>query len=145
SPDTDLQKDLNLSSLDRVELFSALEDRLQSDLSEASFSVANTVGDLERLLQRPTASPSEYPLPRWPQWRAVASLRSFIYYLLVWPATMLLVRPAIRGREKLKSLRGPALFICNHVTEKDVGFVLAALSRRYRYRLAVAMVGERLR
>jgi long-chain acyl-CoA synthetase len=37
------------------------------------------------------------------------------------------------------------MFISNHVTEKDVGFVLAALPRRYRYRLAIAMIGERLR
>ena len=145
SPDTDLQKDLNLTSLDRVELFSALEDRLQTDLSETIFSRANTVGDLERLLQKPAARPSEYPLPRWPQWSVVALLRSFIYYLLVWPATMVLAKPEIRGLENLSSLSGPALFICNHVTEKDVGFVLAALPRRYRRRLAVAMVGERLR
>jgi long-chain acyl-CoA synthetase len=145
SPAANLQKDLNLSSLDRVELFSALEDRLQTDLSEASFSAANTVGELERLLQIPAAAPSEYPLPRWPQSWPVTLLRSFIYYVLVWPATMLLGCPRISGRRNLRQLKGPALFICNHVTEKDVGFVLAALPPRYRHRLAVAMAGERLR
>ena len=50
SNDSDLAKDLNLSSIERVELLSALEDRFQLDLDEANFTAANTVGDLERML-----------------------------------------------------------------------------------------------
>ncbi|MBI3934207.1 MAG: AMP-binding protein [Acidobacteria bacterium] len=145
SLDANLQKDLNLSSLDRVELLSALEDRFETDLSESRFSAASTVGELEQLLRQPAAASSPYPYPRWPQWGALAVLRSLVYYLLVWPATMILARPRVEGREHLRSLREPALFIANHVTEKDIGFVLAALPHRYRYRLATAMNGERLR
>jgi long-chain acyl-CoA synthetase len=145
SPDADLQKDLNLSSLDRVELLSALEDRLQTDLSETQFSAASTVGDVELLLRRPVPAASPFPYPRWPQSTPVAVLRSIVYYLLVWPATVILAMPRIRGREHLRGLNRPLLFIANHITEKDVGFVLAALPHRYRYRLATAMVGERLR
>jgi long-chain acyl-CoA synthetase len=145
TPQTNLQTDLNLSSLDRVELLSALEDRLQTDLSETQFSEAATVGELEKLLQQPAAAPSPYPYPRWPQWPAVAVLRSLVYYLLVWTATALLAWPRVRGRAHLKRLRGPVLFISNHVTRDDVGLILKALPHRYRYRLAVAMNGERLR
>jgi long-chain acyl-CoA synthetase len=75
----------------------------------------------------------------------VAVLRSVVYYTLVWTATALLAWPRVRGRERLRNLKGPALFICNHVIEHDVGFVLKALPHRWRYRLAVAMNGERLR
>src|ERR1017187_8956898 len=46
-----LDSDLGLSSLDRVELISALEDRYQVDLSETGFSAARTVGDVERMLR----------------------------------------------------------------------------------------------
>ena len=145
SPDANLQTDLNLSSLDRVELLSALEDRFQTDLSESRFAAASTVGELEQLLRQPAPATSPYPYARWPQWGAIAALRSFVYYLLVWPATMLLAMPRVEGREHLRGLRGPALFIANHVTEKDIGFVLAALPHRYRFRLATAMNGERLR
>ena len=145
SPDANLQTDLNLSSLDRVELLSALEDRFQTDLSESRFAAANTVGELEQLLRQPAPATSPYPYARWPQWGGIAVLRSFIYYLLVWPATMLLAMPRVEGREHLRGLKGPALFIANHITEKDIGFVLAALPHRYRFRLATAMNGERLR
>lgn len=145
SPDTELQEELNLNSLDRVELLSALEDRLQTELSETQFSAATTVGELEALLRQPPPAGSPYPYVRWSQWPAVAMLRSLVYYLLVWPATMLLAMPRVRGREHLRGMNGPLLFIANHITEKDIGFVLAALPHRYRYRLATAMFGERLR
>jgi long-chain acyl-CoA synthetase len=48
------------------------------------------------------------------------------------------------GRENLSEVSGPLLVACNHVTEVDIGFVLAALPWRVRTRLATAMVGERL-
>jgi long-chain acyl-CoA synthetase len=50
APDTALESGLGLSSLERVELLSALEDRYQIDLSETKFAKAATVGDLEKLL-----------------------------------------------------------------------------------------------
>ncbi len=49
--DAELESGLGLSSLERVELLSALEDRYQIDLSETNFANAATVGDLEKLLQ----------------------------------------------------------------------------------------------
>ena len=68
-----------------------------------------------------------------------------MYYLFVWPATHLLAHPQVRGREFLRGLQGPVLVVSNHITEADIGFVLAALPPRLRHRLAVAMLGERLR
>ena len=51
----DLSADLNLSSVDRVELMSALEDRYQLDVSETKFAEAKSVSDIERLLSAPPA------------------------------------------------------------------------------------------
>jgi len=53
-------------------------------------------------------------------------------------------RPSVRGRENLRHLRGPLLLISNHITQVDIGFILAALPLRYRHRIAVAMLGEML-
>ncbi|MGA9642597.1 MAG: AMP-binding protein [Terriglobales bacterium] len=50
-PGANLEGDLGLTSLERVELLGALEDRYQVDLSETSFAGAATVGDVERLLR----------------------------------------------------------------------------------------------
>jgi long-chain acyl-CoA synthetase len=143
-PGANLARDLNLSSIERVELLAALEDRYQVELNESQFTEATTVGELDRLLREPSARRSDYVYPHWAQCRPVSWIRFAVYYLLAWPATLLLGYPSVRGRERLASLRGPVLFVSNHVTSIDVAFILAALPARFRNRLAVAMVGERL-
>ncbi len=144
SADANLERDLQLSSLDRVELMSALEEKYQVDLSETKFAEAKTVGELEQLLREPPARPRAHRFPRWAQRWPVTWIRIFIYYLLVWPATWLLARPRIRGREHLREAHGPVLVVANHVTYVDIGCVLAALPAKFRHRLATAMEAERL-
>jgi long-chain acyl-CoA synthetase len=144
SAHANLNTDLNLSSLDRVELLGAIEDRYQIDLNETHFTAAATVGDLERLVRASSSERSEFVFPRWAQSWPVSWIRTFVYYLLTWPATHLLAHPRVFGRENLRGVKGPVLVISNHVIYLDVGFVLAALPLRLRHRLAVAMGGERL-
>jgi long-chain acyl-CoA synthetase len=139
-----LESDLRLSSLDRVELLGAIEDRYQVDLNETRFASARTVGEIENLVRASSAARSEFVFPRWAQRWPVTWIRSCAYYLLTWPATHLLAHPRVLGRENLRGVNGPVLVVCNHVIYLDVGFVLAALPGRLRRRLAVAMGGERL-
>lgn len=139
-----LEKDLQLSSLDRVELMSVLEERYQVDLNAANFQESATVGQLEKLIAQGTGTATEYAYPSWPQNRLVTAVRLAVYYLLAWPATYILAAPRICGKEKLRGLRGPALVIANHVTYLDIAWVLPALPARLRNRLATAMRGERL-
>lgn len=143
-PDANLDRDLNLSSLDRVELLSAIEDRYQIELNETTFAAATTVGELERLLRQTSSRRSDYIYPRWAQRWPITWIRPAIYYLLVWPATLLLGYPRVKGRAHLRGVRGPVLVISNHITFLDAGLILAALSPWLRHRLAVAMEGERL-
>jgi long-chain acyl-CoA synthetase len=135
---------LQLSSIERVELLSALEDRYQVDLSEIEFSSAESAADLERLLEQPPARGVAFYYPRWAQSWPVRWIREGAFYGLVRPAMLLLGWPRIRGREHLRSTTGPLLLIANHVTFLDPGYVLAALPGRLRRRVAVAMEGELL-
>jgi long-chain acyl-CoA synthetase len=140
-----IENDLNLSSLDRVELMSALEERYQVELNETAFAEAKTVGDLERLLREPAAHRTEYVYPRWTQREPVRWSRLAIYYALVRPATQILGHPRIIGRENLRGVRGPILIVSNHITRRaDIGLILAALPSRFRNHLATAMGGETL-
>jgi long-chain acyl-CoA synthetase len=150
--DANLDSDLGLSSLDRVELMSALEDRYQVDLSETRFSAVRTVGDLERMLrEKPESShvsndstKAGYHYPRWTLRWPVTWLRFLADYLLIWPAMMLLGWPRIKGRENLRGVKGPLLVVSNHVGDVDGGFILTALPARFRHRLATATGGEAL-
>jgi long-chain acyl-CoA synthetase len=140
-----LEKELSLTSLDRVELMSALEERFQVELNETSFAEAKTVGDVRRLLQQPAAHRTEYVYPRWTQRAPIRWLRLAVYYALVWPATQILGHPRIVGREHLRGVRGPVLIVSNHITRRaDIGLVLAALPPRFRHHVATAMSGETL-
>jgi len=144
SAETNLESDLNLSSLDRVELLSAIEDRYQVDLSETRFAAACTVGDLERMLRDTNREKVAYHYPRWVLRWPVTWIRLFAYYLLVRPAVTLLGLPRIERRENLRAVRGPVLVVSNHIDDVDLGFILTALPARFRHRLATATGGEAL-
>ena len=142
--DARLDSDLGLSSLDRVELMSVLEDRYQIDLSETRFSTVRTVGELERMLRGESAATPAYHYPRWVLRWPVTWLRLLAHYLLMRPAIVLLGWPRIVGRENLDGITGPLLVVCNHLGDVDPGFVLTALPVRFRHHLAIATGGEAL-
>jgi len=139
-----LEADLQLTSLDRVELMSVLEERYQVDLNEARFADVATVEQLQKLIADGASPTTEHIFPSWPQDWLTTAVRLVVYYLLAWPATYLLAAPRIRGRENLRGLHGPILVISNHVTYLDIAWILPALPARLRNRLATAMGGERL-
>src|SRR5713101_4056587 len=143
-PDADLENELGLSSLERVELLGALEDRYQVDLSETKFASAATVGDLEKLLQGEWGKRREFHYPRWTLHWPVTWARLAAHYLLVRPAVFLLGWPRVLGRENLRGVRGPVLVISNHIDDVDVGFIQTVLPPRLRHRLATATGGEAL-
>ena len=154
TPDATLESGLGLSSLERVELLSALEDRYQLDLSETKFANAATVGDLEKLLQSERAvgrklrdpgfqSPA-FHYPRWALRWPTTWLRLASHYLLARPAVLLLGWPRVTGRENVRGVSGPLLVISNHVADVDVGFIQFALPARIRHKLATATRGEAL-
>lgn len=107
---------------------------------------ATTVGELQKIIRegsREEAAP--YPYPRWQQRWPLRWLHVALLYALVLPATRILGKPKVMGKERLRNLRGPALFVCNHVTAVDHALILLALPGRFRRRMSIAMDGERLR
>jgi long-chain acyl-CoA synthetase len=142
--DASLDSDLGLSSLDRVELLSTLEDRYQVDLSETRFSAVRTVRDLERMLRGEGAPSAAYHYPGWVLRWPITWLRLATHYLLMRPAIVLLGWPRIEGRERLRGVAGPLLLVSNHIADVDAGFILTALPARMRHRVATATGGEAL-
>ena len=136
--------ELGLSSLDRVELISALEDRYQVDLSETRLSAAQTVSDVERMLSGKARPRAEYHYPGWVLRWPTTWLRWLAHCLLMRPAMILLGWPRIEGRENLRGWSGPLLVVCNHISDVDLGFVQTALPARLQNRIATATRGEAL-
>jgi long-chain acyl-CoA synthetase len=137
-----------LDSLGRVELLSALEDQYQIEIDEASFTAATTVGDIERIVRSGGAdseTAAQYPYPAWTQRFPFTWLRAVLLYALILPITALLCWVRVRGKERLRGMSGPVLFVANHVTYFDHALILSALPGRSRRHLAIGMEGERLR
>jgi long-chain acyl-CoA synthetase len=140
-----LESQLNLSSLDRVELMSAIEERYQVELNETQFAQAKTVADIEKLLQTPSARRTDFAYPLWTLSAPMRWIRLAVYYALVWPATQFFGHPRIVGRQHLGEMRGPILVVSNHITRRDdSGLIMFALPTRYRHMLATAVGGETL-
>lgn len=162
TPNADLEHDLGLSSLERVELLGALEDRYQVDLSETKFASAATVADIDQLLRNqrgdgtpsrlsgaePRSHTSSFPhtfhYPRWTLRWPATWVRLSAHYLLTRPAVFLLGWPRVLGRENLHGVSGPLLIVSNHIAHVDVGFIQTVLPVRIRHKLATATGGEAL-
>src|SRR6185436_8296066 len=86
-----------------------------------------------------------YPYPRWAMRFPMMWIRMIVYHLFLLPLTLIMCRVRVIDRERLRNVKGPVLFISNHVTDADAGLILSALPVRWRWRLAIAMQGEMLR
>jgi long-chain acyl-CoA synthetase len=145
-PSANLEMDLKLDSLGRVELMGALEDHYQVDIDEAAFTAATTVGDIEKMIREGArAAAVQYEYPKWSQRFPVTWIRVVVFYLVILPLTRLMSRAKVIGRERLDAVHGPVLFIANHVTTADAALILLALPGRLQRKLAIAMEGEVLR
>jgi long-chain acyl-CoA synthetase len=155
---SNLENGLGLSSLERVELLGAIEDRYQIDLSETNLAKVATVGDLERLLhanrgpqQSDSSAPSRmrearagFHYPHWVLRWPITWLRTAAQYLLMCPAVFLLGRPRVIGRDNLLAVSGPLLIVSNHISDVDFGLIEFSLPARIRHKIATATAGETL-
>lgn len=145
-PSANLEMDLKLDSLGRVELLGVLEDHYQIDIDEAAFTAATTVGDIEKMIKEGAReTPAGYEYPHWTQRFPVTWIRIVVFYLVILPLTRWMSRATVTVEERSVSAEGPVLFISNHITMSDAALILMALPARFQRRLAIAMEGEVLR
>jgi len=138
-------EELGLSSLERVELMIALEDRFQTRLDEGRFSQAARVGDLKQLVEQPgpvdeVTEPVDFP--SWNRTWPVRVIRRLSQAVWILPLARAFAWAQIEGREHLHDLNGPVIFAANHQSHMDVPVILAALPARVRARVAPAMAKE---
>jgi long-chain acyl-CoA synthetase len=137
--------ELGLSSLERVELMVALEERFQTTIDEARFSAAKTVGDLEALVRAPAGTsegPDVVDFPRWNRRQPVRLLRRVSLATWILPLARAFAWIRVEGREHLERLEGPVVFAANHQSHMDTPVILAAMPGHVRARVAVAMAKE---
>jgi long-chain acyl-CoA synthetase len=139
-------EELGLSSLERVELMVALEDTFQTRLDEGAFAAARDVGQLRALVEEASkgeAGPAEsLEFPAWNRSLPARAVRRMALPAFILPLARVFAWIRVQGREHLDGLQGPMVFASNHQSFMDTPVIMAALPRRWRYRLAPAMAKE---
>jgi long-chain acyl-CoA synthetase len=138
-------EELGLSSLERVELMVALEDRFQTRLDETRFAEAGSVAALKALVAEPRAAEAvDEPVdfPSWNRTWPVQLVRRLSQATWMMPLTKLFARIQVDGLEHLRRIDGPVIFASNHQSHMDAPVILASLPGRLRARVAPAMSKE---
>ena len=139
-------EELGLSSLERVELMVALEDRFQTRIDEGRFAEAANVGDLKKLLEQPAAvaDDADEPVdfPTWNRTPPVQLIRRLSLVTWILPLARVFARVRVDGLEHLAPIDGAVVFASNHQSHFDVPVIFAALPGRWRARVAPAMLKE---
>jgi long-chain acyl-CoA synthetase len=138
-------EELGLSSLERVELMVALEDRFQTRIDETRFSESASIADLKQLVEAPpAAAEADEPVdfPAWNRTWPVRIVRRLSLATWILPLARLFAWTKVEGREHLRGLEGPVVFASNHLSHMDVPVILLALPGRWRAQVAPAMVKE---
>jgi len=143
TPESDLNVDLALGSLSRVELALALEERFGVVLDDGALGELQTVAQLAALLERGAGGAARSEFPEWPLRAPARAARALLQRLLLFPLHALVARPfRVDGSDRLRTLQLPALFIANHASHADTVSIIRALPPRIRSRLAVAAAAD---
>lgn len=137
-PEAKLGIDLKLTSVNRVELVSIVEQEFNLDVNEEDITGETKVSELESMIEKREKVEKRRIFRTWLLWLPVRAART-VYNLLV---TDNLIRifcwRKVTGAENLKGLNEPAIFISNHVGYFDAPNVLMSLPLRIRGKIAIA-------
>ena len=143
-PDADLDLDLHMDSLARVELAVRLEEELGIAIDESRFAELRTFADLARLAEHgDRAEHVKLAFPRWALSPASRLVRHACQSTVLFPLHGVVCEPfEVVGSEFLDGLRLPVLFIANHTSHLDTPTILRALPTPIRARTAVAAAAD---
>ncbi len=136
--DSTLGDDLELDSLGRVELLSAIEAELGVYMDESQVGPEMTVQALRVLVEEGSRNPPMMSFPAWGMKWWCRMLRGFLQRALVFPIVSLPYKLKVVGRENLEGIAGPVLFASNHHLGLDNPLIIKAVPLKWRRRMAVA-------
>ncbi len=129
---------LDMDSLKRVELLSAIEEELGVYLDEDALDPKTTVGTLAAMVAEGSRNPEERGFTSWGRSWWCRPLRGMMQRVFIFPLLRWLYRLKVVGAPNIAELQGPVLFAANHSLRTDNGLLLKALPANHRKRLAIA-------
>ena len=138
TPEATFGDDLDLDSLGRVELLSAIEAELGVYMDESQLDQDTTVKHLTDLVEEGSKNPPMMSFPAWGMRWWCRILRGFLQRAIIFPVVSLPYSLKITGRERLEGVTGPVLFASNHNLGLDNPLIIKAIPLNLRRRMAIA-------
>ena len=143
-PAARLSSDLNMDSLQRVELLGVIEEELGVFVDDSALDPEATVGQIAALVDASRELAHDTGILGWPLNPLPRALGMAVQELVTAPVLNLFYRIGIRGQENLAGLEGPVIFASNHCLHTDNQIVMSSLPFVWRWRLSVAASAERV-
>jgi long-chain acyl-CoA synthetase len=139
-PNSNLVTDLGLDSLARVELVTLLEQELNIEIDESAITTQTTVSQVREIIAAQKKETLYYSFPRWATTLPVRPIRVLLQ-AVVFRLPSLFSRTHVMGRDNLRDLTTPVIFIANHVSHFDTVYLVRALPWRLR-KIAIAAAAD---
>jgi len=133
-----LTSDLGLNSLSRLELINFLEQEYRVDLEDTIINQNTTVSDLRKLLTKREKIRAQKGLWLWLNNGLGRTMREFLDFIFQIPLSRLFFNLESKGLSNLKNIKGPVVFIANHVSYLDQPAIMYSLPANIRYKTASA-------
>jgi long-chain acyl-CoA synthetase len=142
TPSARLSTDLDLDSLQRVELLGVIEEETGVFVDDDALQPDTTVGELIALVEESRGAKRVMGAWRWPLSPVVRAIGMTIQVLLIYPFVHLFYRVRVTGLERLDPDNGPYLLTPNHCLHLDNGIILTRLPLALRWKLSVAAAAD---
>lgn len=139
-PNSRLTYDLNLSSIDRIELISAIEQEFNMDIEEDLITNKTTVNQLKNIIKKGITKQTHFR--KWTLTLPIKIIQYIIQLLILFPITKIFCSIKTQGKENLSSLKSPLIFVSNHVSFFDAPVILSKLPFRFKTNIAIAALEE---
>ena len=133
-----LVADLGLTSIDRVELVSFLEQEYRLDIEDSQIGPQTRVSDLRQIIAKREKLTKHDHFRFWTNARFFRGLRMVWDAMFHYPLFRSFATLEVHGIDKLEKLGGPVFFVSNHLSYLDQPAILFALPREIRYGSATA-------
>ena len=133
-----LVADLGLTSIDRLELVSALEQEYRLDIEDSRIGPQTRVSDLRQIIAKREKVTSHDHFRFWTNGRFFTGVRIVWDRLFHYPLFASFVTLEVRGIENLENLNGPVFLVGNHLSYLDQPAVMFALPPKIRHNTATA-------
>ncbi len=137
-----LSSDLNMDSLQRVELLGVIEEELGAYIDDDALQPDATVAGLEAMVEAARGTKPESGIYGWPLNPAVRVVGLGFQVAIMQPLVRIFYRVHTTGAERLDGLEGPVVFIPNHCLHTDNAIILSRLPVGWRWKLSAAAAAD---